>query len=140
VKWLKILAAVVLLAAVTAWVAWRLFPVQILVLVYRLGNPVAATRAVHWAQGPAKPPAGDRPPNIVLIVADDLGINDITLEGRGSGVAGGLVPTPNIDPIARPFSKRNTKRPKMRPQIRRRLRRRSCGARNNTNDQEDCGR
>ena len=34
-------------------------------------------------------------------MADDLGINDITAEGHGTGVAGGLVPTPNIDAIAR---------------------------------------
>lgn len=99
-KWLKILAAVVVLVAVAAWAAWRLFPVQILVLADRLRHPVAATRPVRWAQGPATPPAGERPPNIVLIVADDLGINDITVAGKGSGVAGGLVPTPNIDAIA----------------------------------------
>lgn len=39
-----------------------------------------------------------RPPNIVLIVADDLGWNDISF--HGGGVAGGTVPTPNIDSIA----------------------------------------
>ena len=38
------------------------------------------------------------PPNIILIVADDLGWNDLTLHG---GVAGGSVPTPNMDRIAR---------------------------------------
>ena len=46
------------------------------------------------------PPAGARPPNIILIVADDLGINDITVDGQGRGVADGRVPTPNIDAIA----------------------------------------
>jgi arylsulfatase A-like enzyme len=100
VTWLKILAAVVGLTGIAAWTAWRLFPVQILVMADRLRNPVATTQQVRWAEGPATPPAGDRPPNIVLIVADDLGINDITAEGKGSGVAGGLVPTPNIDAIA----------------------------------------
>lgn len=39
-----------------------------------------------------------RPPNVILIVADDLGFNDITL--NGGGIAGGKVPTPNIDSIA----------------------------------------
>ncbi len=99
-KGLKILAAVTLLAAIAAWAAWRLFPVQILVLADRLRHSVAATQKVRWAEGPASPPPGQRLPNIVLIVADDLGINDITLDGRGRGVAGGLVPTPNIDAIA----------------------------------------
>ena len=45
---------------------------------------------------PRRPP----PPNIILIVADDLAINDVTTEGPGHGVAGGLVPTPHIDAIA----------------------------------------
>ena len=42
---------------------------------------------------------GQRPPNVVFILADDLGYNDITL--NGGGVAGGSVPTPAIDSIAR---------------------------------------
>ena len=99
-RWLKILAAIFVLVALAAWAAWRMIPVQILVMANRLTHPVAANRPVHWAEGPSAPPAGERPPNIVLIIADDLGINDITAEGDGTGVAGGLVPTPNIDAIA----------------------------------------
>ena len=98
---LKILFIFLVAAVLAAVAAWQLWPVQIMVLAYRFTHPVAANRAVHWAEGPASSPAGERPPNIVLIVADDLGINDITAEGRGTGVAGGLVPTPAIDAIAR---------------------------------------
>jgi len=90
---------VVLLVA--GFAAWQLWPVQILVTAYRLTHLVAANRPVHWAEGPRTAPSGERPPNIVLIVADDLGINDITSEGPGRGVASGLVQTPNIDAIAR---------------------------------------
>ncbi|MDR3507214.1 MAG: sulfatase-like hydrolase/transferase, partial [Caulobacteraceae bacterium] len=54
---------------------------------------------VIWAQGPATPPTGERPPNVVFILADDMGYNDITF--NGGGVAGGQVPTPNIDSIGR---------------------------------------
>lgn len=60
---------------------------------------VAPNREVIWASGPAQPAAGARPPNVVFILVDDLGYNDITL--NGGGVAGGLVPTPNIDSIGR---------------------------------------
>ena len=61
---------------------------------------VGAPRPVVWAAGPATAaePAAKRPPNIVLILADDLGYNDLTVSG--GGVAGGAVPTPNIDSIA----------------------------------------
>ena len=59
---------------------------------------VEPNHPVSFAQGPAEPAPGDRPPNVVFILADDMGFNDITL--HGGGVAGGLVPTPNIDSIA----------------------------------------
>jgi len=101
VKRLGIAAAIFAIAAIAALAAWLTWPVQIMVTAYRLTHPVAANRPVPWAEGPATPLPGGRPPNIILIVADDLGINDITAEGPGTGVAGGLVPTPNIDAIAR---------------------------------------
>ncbi|HMO41775.1 MAG TPA: sulfatase-like hydrolase/transferase [Phenylobacterium sp.] len=59
---------------------------------------VGPTQTIEWARGPDAAPAGERPPNVIVILADDLGINDITT--FGGGVAGGLVPTPNIDALA----------------------------------------
>ena len=61
---------------------------------------VAPNRPVNWQQGPtqAEVPISERPPNIVLILLDDLGINDIST--FGGGVANGMVPTPNIDKLA----------------------------------------
>jgi uncharacterized sulfatase len=55
---------------------------------------------ISWQSGadPQGRAPGDRPPNIVLILADDLGWNDLTF--NGGGVAGGTVPTPHIDSIA----------------------------------------
>ena len=70
-------------------------------LLSRVIDPIGAPRDVTWAPGPDAAPAPDvpRPPNIVVIVADDLGFNDLTW--AGGGVADGAVATPNIDSIAR---------------------------------------
>jgi arylsulfatase A-like enzyme len=61
---------------------------------------VAPNVPIEWNKGPdvAALPAADRPPNIVFILVDDLGINDLST--FGGGVAGGRVPTPNIDRLA----------------------------------------
>ncbi|MGY6660891.1 MAG: sulfatase [Glycocaulis sp.] len=90
-------AALVILAAAGFWAFDRYF-IYLPGLVQDIRNPIGPNRAVEWQRGPDTAPEGERPPNIILIVADDLGWNDITLHG---GVAGGTVPTPNIDRIAR---------------------------------------
>jgi arylsulfatase A-like enzyme len=62
---------------------------------------VGPNRPVPWEQGPetAALPASERPPNIVLILADDMGWNDVSTNGGGAG--NGTAETPNIDSIAR---------------------------------------
>ena len=68
--------------------------------VAKRGKPdIAPNIEIAWAQGPAAPAIEDPPPNIVFILADDLGINDIST--FGGGLAGGKVQTPNIDRLAR---------------------------------------
>lgn len=67
---------------------------------WRSTQEVAPNRPVPWQQGPAeaaRSPA-ERPPNIIFILFDDLGMNDLST--FGGGVAGGKVPTPNIDRLA----------------------------------------
>jgi uncharacterized sulfatase len=67
---------------------------------WRSAQPVAENRPVSWQQGPqqaAQSPA-ERPPNIVFILFDDLGMNDLST--FGGGVAGGKLKTPNIDKLA----------------------------------------
>ncbi|PLW82563.1 sulfatase [Kineobactrum sediminis] len=72
------------------------------VIKYKSANEyeIGPARELNWAQGPAQASAqsAQRPPNIILIVADDLGYNDIST--FGGGVAGGRVQTPHIDQLA----------------------------------------
>ena len=61
---------------------------------------IAPHREVAWQQGPhqARKSSSERPPNIIYILADDLGYNDIST--FGGGVADGQVQTPGIDALA----------------------------------------
>lgn len=93
-----IAAGVLALAGGLAWTK----RVELILLYAASKKPaVAPNHPVAWAEGPATPaaPPGARPPNVVFILADDLGFNDITL--HGGGVADGAVPTPHIDALAR---------------------------------------
>ena len=96
------LAAAALLAVAGA-LGW-LLRVELLLagveLMSDLRTPVGPARQVHWQPGPdaAQAPAAHRPPNIVLIVADDLGWYDLSF--NGGGLAGGALRTPRIDSIA----------------------------------------
>jgi len=95
-KWLAAIA-VVLIVGLGAAYANR---ATILAMIAHARLPhVEPNHPVTWAQGPAAAPEGPRPPNVVFILADDLGYNDITF--NGGGVANGAVPTPNIDSIGR---------------------------------------
>ncbi len=60
-------------------------------------DPISPNTPVEWAQGPDTSEARGDLPNIVLIVADDLGWNNISLHG---GFADGALPTPHIDRLA----------------------------------------
>jgi len=80
---------------------------RIYLLQYSLGwytdirHPRDAYKETPWVQGPqqAATPLALRPPNIIFILVDDLGINDVSTHGGGLTADG--VPTPNIDAIAR---------------------------------------
>lgn len=65
---------------------------------YVLHEESAPFREVTWQSGPAET-VSQRKPNVILIVVDDLGYDDLT--ALGSGVAEGQVPTPNMDSLAR---------------------------------------
>jgi uncharacterized sulfatase len=100
---MKKLSVVVVVLVVCAIAVWH-YRVNLLVWglpIYKnLTDPIAPNQPVVWPSGPvaAAKPAAQRPPNIILILADDMGFNDISL--YNGGAADGSVMTPNIDGIA----------------------------------------
>ena len=99
----KILVSLLLVAVLVSTVAWfNRMEILLGLVKYRSesAHEIAETIQIPWSQGPAvhsgSPP--ERPPNIILIVADDLGYNDIST--FGGGVADGRVLTPSIDRLA----------------------------------------
>jgi arylsulfatase A-like enzyme len=85
----KILAALVGLAAVLAWLLW---PNADPSLAIRF-DPDATRAAREFLARPAAPSAA-RPPNVVLIVADDLGKHDTSVYTPS------FVPTPSLEKLA----------------------------------------
>lgn len=92
-----LLAGIVLVAGAVVWVRRDTLLLPLPGRLDRWRDPIGPPQPVTWQPGPATAPA-ERPPNVVVIVADDLGWNDLTF--AGGGVAGGAVPTPHIDAIA----------------------------------------
>ncbi|MEM7079196.1 MAG: sulfatase-like hydrolase/transferase [Pseudomonadota bacterium] len=98
-KWVIVL----LLVIIALYQTWQ-SRVELLVWgapkVRTLVSPVLDNVPIEWSQGPtqaARSPA-ERPPNIILILADDLGFNDVSL--YNGGAADGTLQTPHIDALA----------------------------------------
>jgi len=100
---MKKLSAIAVLLIIVGFAGWQQ-RVELLVWVapklLEITNPVAENRALSWSQGPevASQDPADRPPNLVLIVTDDMGFNDISLYNGGAG--DGTLQTPSIDALA----------------------------------------
>ncbi len=102
--WKKLLIGLFIVLLAAALLGWlnRASILTHLVLNRAKANhvTVAPHQSITWQQGPAEAstPISKRPPNIVFILLDDFGYNDLST--FGGGVANGLVPTPNIDRLA----------------------------------------
>ena len=83
-----------------------LYANRLYVLQYSLGwytdisHPRGPNIPVPWEKGPelATGERAQRPPNVIVIMADDLGINDVTTHGGGYGAE--QAGTPHIDDLA----------------------------------------
>jgi uncharacterized sulfatase len=101
---MKKFIVVLLLLGLGAVVVWH-NRVKLLVwgipVVSAVVKPIGPNIPVEWPAGPttASQPPDRRPPNIVFILADDMGFNDISL--YNGGAADGSLMTPHIDAIAR---------------------------------------
>ncbi|ARN75229.1 sulfatase-like hydrolase/transferase [Oceanicoccus sagamiensis] len=100
---MKKLLAVILVLATVALAGWQ----NRLNLLLWAGPKIRAAtstiepnKPVVWPKGPATAAqtAAERPPNIILILTDDMGFNDISL--YNGGAADGSLQTPNIDKLA----------------------------------------
>ena len=99
-KKLAMVGALLIIAGFAGWQQRVELLVWVAPKLLKITSPVTENRELNWSQGPevaASEPA-DRPPNIVLIVTDDMGFNDISLYNGGAG--DGTLQTPSIDALA----------------------------------------
>ena len=88
------------LLAILGITAWEF---KINILIWSIPNlsaifmPIQDNIPTTWTEGPEIPTQDDRP-NIILILADDLGYNDIS--AHNGGAADGSLITPHIDSLA----------------------------------------
>jgi len=68
-------------------------------ILFNIMDPIAEEGMVNWSEGPSEASSdpSKRPPNIILILADDMGFNDLSLYNGGAG--DGSLMTPNIDSL-----------------------------------------
>ncbi|CAH0990669.1 N-acetylgalactosamine-6-O-sulfatase [Sinobacterium norvegicum] len=100
---MKKLFTLLLAITIAAFIGWQ-NRIELVVwgapIAAKILRPVGPNVPTQWQQGPATASVepNQRPPNIIVILTDDMGFNDISL--YNGGAADGSVMTPNIDAIA----------------------------------------
>lgn len=102
-KFKKILlgtVAVLAVAGILAWVNRVAIALAVPGLLLSIVNPIGPHQEVTWGSGPEAElvPVSERKPNIIFILTDDMGFNDISF--YGGGASGTDMQTPNIDRLA----------------------------------------
>ena len=95
----KKLTVTIMVIIISSFLAWQ-YKVNILVwAIPKISNAtVQENIPTNWSKGPETPSKDDRP-NIILILADDMGYNDISI--HNGGAADGTLQTKNIDALAK---------------------------------------
>ncbi|MFH2130047.1 MAG: sulfatase [bacterium] len=92
---------VIFLLGIAAYSNQLVILMKIVPIVTRFRYPVEPHRPVVWSRGPDRPEKSveEKPPNIIFILTDDMGFNDVSFYNGGS--ADGTLQTPHIDAIAK---------------------------------------
>ena len=98
-KWIIRILGVIALIAGAGYIFREQIILELAGIAAKRQYDIGPHKEINWSRSDATSIRDDdKRPNIILIVADDLGWNDLTV--GGGGVADGSVPTPHIDAIA----------------------------------------
>ena len=93
-----VLLLVFFFLVICGWIYKREIALTLLPIALNLSTPIADNQDVEWQKSESKKSIEDKP-NIILILADDLGFNDVSF--YNGGAADGSLMTPNIDQLAK---------------------------------------
>ena len=93
---IKFLFTALFFLTLSLWIFKREVALTLLPIAININNPVSENQEIEWAT--ADSGLKEDKPNIILILADDLGFNDVSY--YNGGAADGSLLTPHIDSLA----------------------------------------